>query len=172
MIKYLFVLLNLCIVSALSISTSASNTNSDTENWKVVFEKDPASRKKACLMVSRKNMMEDGQSKTPVYLIYNGRIFFAKTKSNIDLSYPDLGLQIDKQPQNKISVLYKESSAAFTSNTVKMRDDFIKGLDARLTLAFWPSWPKTSSFDSHFDLREFSDTYTRFLKCKKNGDID
>jgi len=171
MIKYLIMFINLCIYCALSVNASASNNN-DNANWKVVFENDPASRKKVCLMVSRKNMMEDGQSKTPVYLIYNGHIFFAKTKSNIDLSYPDLGLQIDKHPQHKISVLYKQSSAAFTSNTVEMRDEFIKGLDARLTLAFWPSWPRTSSFDSHFDLREFNDTYNRFLKCKKNGEID
>ena len=180
MIKYLFVLLNLSISSALSFAAFANNTTSnlnsnatsDTANWKVVFEEDPASGKKVCLMVSRTNKMQDGQSTTPVYLIYDGRIFFAKTKSNIDLSYPDLGLQIDKKPQHKISVLYKESSAAFTSNTVKMRDEFIHGLDARLTLAFWPSWPKTGRFDSHFDLREFSNTYTRFLKCKKEGVID
>jgi len=184
MIKYLFVFLNLCIIGSLSFATFAnniasdttsnanSNSTSDTANWKVVFEKDPASRKKVCLMVSKTNKMQDGQSKTPVYLIYNGHIFFAKTKSNIDLSYPDLGLQIDKHPQHKISVLYKKSSAAFTSHTVKMRDEFIQGLDARLTLAFWPSWPKTGSFDSHFDLHEFNNTYTRFLKCKKEGVID
>ena len=172
MIKYLIVLLNLSISGALPFSAFANNSVNDAKNWKVVFEEDPASRKNACLMISKSNKMDDGQSKTAVYLIYNGRIFFARTKSNIDLSYPDLGLQIDNQPQHKISVLYKESSAAFTSNTVKMRDEFIKGLNARLTLAFWPSWPKTGSFESHFDLREFSDTYIRFLKCRKDGAID
>ncbi len=160
------------LIFILSIFISFSVYASKSQNWKVVFEEDPASKKKVCLMISKTKKMQDGQSKTPVYLIYNGAIFFAKTKSNIDLSYPNLGLQIDKYPQHKISVLYKKTSAAFTSNPLKIRKQFIEGLDARLTLGFWPSWPKTSSFNVHFDLREFSNTYKRFLNCRKNGSVD
>jgi len=168
MLKYLF--FTLCISLNLLIPNLACA--SDTPNWKVVYADDPTTRKKTCLMMSASKRIEDGQSTTPVHLIYNGHIFFAKTKSNIDLSYPGLGLKVDNHSQHKISALYKETSAVFTLNTIKIRDQFISGLDAELTLGFWPSWPKTRSFTSHFNLHEFSDTYKRFLKCKKNGDID
>ncbi len=168
MIKFVPIVLGIYAATALPFAAHADSI----DNWKVIFSEGPASRKKTCLMTSKTLTMQDGQTGTPVYLIYNGNIFFAKTHSNIDISYSGTGLKIDGHTQHPISVLYRKTNAAFTSHPLKIRNEFITGLDAELTLGFWPSWPKTSSFSVHFDLREFSNTYKRFLNCTIDGSID
>ena len=61
------------------------------ENWTTVLAEDPLSGSMACLMVSSSQVIKDGQSSTDVHFVYNGQVFIAKTKSNIDLSYETTG---------------------------------------------------------------------------------
>lgn len=140
-------------------------------NWQLVLDEDPFTRQTACLMVSATKKTPDGQTTTPVHLIYNGEVLIAKTKSNVDTSYENSGLQVDLKESHNIDRLIKNNSVIFESQTDMIRDEFIKGLKARLTLGFWPTWPKTKSYTIEFDLRGFTDTYNAFQRCKKTGEI-
>jgi len=165
MIK-IFTLLLLFCLSIFAVTSSYA-----TENWQLILAEDPLSKQSICLMISATRQTEDGQTKTPVSLIYNGSVFIAKTKSNIDLSYPDIGLQVDNKKRHNIDRLHENSNAVFKTKTRQLLDEFINGLSAKLTLGFWPTWPKTRSYTTEFDLRGFTKTYKTFQHCQKTGDI-
>jgi hypothetical protein len=152
-----------------SVSTGAFAGNSD--NWQLVIDKDPLTKQTACLMVSATRTTQDGQTTTPVYLLYDGNTFIAKTKSNIDTSYENTGLQVDLKNPHDIDRILDSSSAVFDLQADAIRDEFIKGLRARLTLGFWPTWPKTKSYTIEFSLRGFTATYNAFQRCKKTGEV-
>ncbi len=143
----------------------------DTQNWQLILAEDPLSHQTACLMISATRQTDDGQSSTPVSLIFNGKVFIAKTKSNIDLSYPAIGLQVDDYKPHTIDRLNKDTNAVFENQAEKIREEFIKGLSGKLTLGFWPTWPKTRSYTTEFDLRGFTKTYEAFLRCQQTGEI-
>jgi hypothetical protein len=143
----------------------------DTQNWQLVLAEDPLEKHTSCLMVSATKQNDDGQATTPVSLIYNGKVFIAKTKSNIDLSYPNLGLQVDNKKPHNIDHLHKNNSVVFETQSPQILGEFIKGLTGKLTLGFWPTWPKTRSFTIDFDLRGFTKIYRNFQHCQKTGEI-
>ena len=140
-------------------------------NWQLVLAEDPLSKQTACLMVSAIKHSKDGQSNTTVDLVYNGSLFIARTESNIDLSYPGLGLQVDNKEAHSIDRLHKQTNAVFEVQAQEIRDEFINGLNASLRLGFWPSWPKTRSYVIEFDLRGFTRAYQAFMNCQKTGEI-
>lgn len=142
-----------------------------TENWQLILAKDPLSKQSACLMVSATKKTEDGQATTPVSLIYNGNAFIAQTDSNIDLSYQGIGLQIDHNKKHNIDRLHNKISAVFETKTQQIHGEFVNGLSAKLTLGFWPTWPKTRSYTTKFDLRGFTKTYKTFQHCQKTGKV-
>jgi hypothetical protein len=144
----------------------------DEPNWQLVLGEDPMSNKTACLMTSAKKRIDDGQGSTPVSIIYNGKAFIAATESNIDLSYADLGLQVDKKKAHSIDRLFENDSVVFEQQSRQILDEFIAGLNGRLTLGFWPTWPKTRAFTVDFDLRGFTRSYERFRQCQHTGKID
>jgi hypothetical protein len=122
-------------------------------------------------LVSSVKQSNDGQVTTPVSLVYNGNLFMAKTESNIDLSYAELGLQVDDNKSHTIDRLHKKTSAVFETQAPQIRDEFIKGRKARVRLGFWPSWPKTRSYVIEFDLRGFTRAYEALVQCQKTGEI-
>ena len=148
------------------------NQSLQAENWSTVLAEDPLIGNMACLMVSSSQLINDGQSSTKVHLVYNGQVFIAKTKSNIDLSYDALGLQIDGQNFFNIDRLHNKSNVVFESQADEIREEFINGLKAKLTLGFWPSWPKTSSFSTNFDLRGFTESYNALVSCQVSGKLN
>lgn len=166
--KIFYSLLLFCNLSAINSVIAATGGSG---NWQLVLAEDPFSKQTACLMVSAIKQSEDGQANTAVDLVYNGSLFIARTESNIDLSYPGLGLQVGNKEAHTIDRLHKQTSAVFEAQAQQIRDEFINGLNARLTLGFWPSWPKTRSYVIEFDLRGFTRVYQAFVNCQKTGEI-
>lgn len=140
-----------------------------TENWSVNIEEDPISKSNVCLLVSKVYTIDDGQTTTPVQLIYNGEEIFAKTKSDIDISYPEIGLQIDAHDQHSISRLHKNNIAVFADADHAIHQQFIDGRQARLALGFWPTWPQTHTRTIDFSLIGYTKAHSKFKKCQQNG---
>jgi len=159
--------MKLLLLTALCIVSFAASAN----NWRVVVDKDPLSQQTGCLMMSAEKITKDGQTTTPVVILYNGNQFVVKTESNIDLSYVDSGLRVDAKNTHKIDRLYNRTDAVFEKESDQIRDEFIQGLRARLTFGFWPTWPKTHSHIIDFDLRGFTTARDTFLRCKKTGEL-
>lgn len=142
----------------------------ESVNWQTLVSEDPVSQKLVCLMVSNVQQIRDGQTTSPVQITYNGSLFFLKTDSNIDLSYPKLGLQVDNKALHPIGRVYKKTNVLFEDNVEQLRDEFIRGLNVKLTLGFWPTWPKTRAYEAHFNLKGFTKAYHQLLHCQKTGE--
>jgi hypothetical protein len=142
-----------------------------SENWKVVIDKNPASQSSTCLMESATHVIDDGQTETPVKLLYTGMELYAITKSNIDLSYPETGLQIDSHQRHPVDQLHNKNTALFTKKIKKIHTQLIYGKKAQLGLGFWPTWPRTHTRIIEFDLTGYTKVYKKFLKCKKTGKL-
>lgn len=145
--------------------TSLANQNT---HWQVVTDYDVLNKHVACLMLSAKKTSSDGQGTTSLQLLYNGAEFVVKTQSNIDLTYPDLGLKVDNAPILPIDYLNKDTVAVFAQEADKIKKLFIQGHKANLTLGFWPTWPKTQAYTTEFSLIGFTKTYKEFLRCQKD----
>jgi len=159
------ILFVLCYLPSLAIAD-------DTLNWQLVLGEDPLTNRTSCLMISATRNIDDGQGRTPVSIIYNGRAFIATTESNIDLSYASLGLQVDNKKRHGIDRIFKRKNVVFEQHSAQIVDEFIAGLNGRLRLGFWPTWPKTQSFVADFDLRGFTRIYNEFRKCQVTGEVD
>lgn len=159
---------NSIVFNVFGLITCATTLHA-AENWQVIFDADPLSQQPACLMESMAHVIDDGQTQTPVKLIYNGRELVAQTKSKIDLTYPNVGLQVDSKTSFGIDHLHKEKTAVFAKQSTEIHQQFIDGLTARLSLGFWPTWPQTKTRVIDFNLIGYTKAYQEFEQCRANG---
>lgn len=158
------------IVSLLLLVFFCLNTaQALAQNWSVKLGRDGIRDQAICLLESTTLQVHDGQTTTPINLVYNGEVIIAVTKSNIDLSYQGVGLQVDQQAAHAVDSLYKQTRVIFEKTANDIIQEFIKGREVRLVLGFWPSWPKTKTVTSHFSLRGFSHAYRAFQDCQQTG---
>jgi hypothetical protein len=155
-----------CLLSCLAIFPSMAS-----DNWTVIFDKDPENQSDRCLLESKTFIIDDGQTQTAVKMLYNGTQLYAATKSTLDLSYPNIGLQIGARQQHTIDRVYKKTTAVFESSIEKIHIDFKKGVKAKLALGFWPTWPQTKTRVIEFSLIGYKKAYNKYKKCEKNGKI-
>lgn len=141
----------------------------EDDNWRVAVAEDPISRKNTCLLMAKEQTIQDGQSTTPVRIIYNGEVFIAVTESHIDLTYPGVGLSVDDQHTFKIDRLARRTLAVFESDVPGLREAFIKGIKGRLALGFWPTWPKGDTIVMDFSLIGFTKAEQAFQACRESG---
>ena len=134
------------------------------DNWQVRIDPEDRTR---CLLESVKYVFNDGQAETSAKLVYTGDALYAATKSNIDLDYPGIGLQVDRLEQHPIDEVSMKKTAVFNKNIDKLHQQFIDGANAKLTLGFWQLIPKTKVHVIEFSLFGYTKAYQQFLKCKK-----
>lgn len=139
------------------------------QNWSVRLGEDGLNTRTTCLLESASQWIFDGQTRTPIKLVYNGDALIAVTKSNIDLSYEGVGLQVDERELHSVDKLHKKTRAIFNKYMDDLIQEFIKGKQASLVLGFWPSWPKTRTVISRFSLRGFTRAYRAFQDCQTTG---
>ena len=159
-------LVGACALIACSPSLHAQET------WQLVMDNDPVTKKSVCLLESATRVIDDGQTQTPVKLIYNGKALYAQTRSRIDVTYPDVGLQVDHKELFSVDSVYKQKTAVFSRQVADIHEQFIVGLKARLYLGFWPTWPKTGTRKIEFSLIGYTRADKQYEKCVADGGVD
>lgn len=150
----------------LFFSTCVTVQAADMPNWQAIQGMDALSQKQTpCILESMKQSVNDGRTTTPMRIVYNGKAFLIKTRSNIDLTYKKLGLRVDNRPVHSIDHVYKETDVVFENDADKIREQFIKGKYGYITLGFWPTWPKSKSVVTRFNLSGFQAAYQDYLSC-------
>lgn len=97
------------IVSFISLLFICLNSAvASTANWSVRLGHDGLRDRSICLLESATLQVHDGQTTTPIKLVYNGEVLIGVTKSNIDLSYQGVGLQVDKRSSYEVDTLHKK----------------------------------------------------------------
>ncbi|MFO1371469.1 MAG: hypothetical protein U1F42_03430 [Candidatus Competibacteraceae bacterium] len=124
--------------------------------WTVAMKPDPVTRQTRCLLSSEPQTTSDGYDTTPVTLIFNGSSLLVVTESEIDQSFADLQLVVDKNPPLRADKLERNMILVFGQDVPNLVQQFRVGHQATLYLRFWPSWPATQLFPVQFSLAGFS----------------
>lgn len=128
--------------------------------WTVVLKPDPLTRQSRCLALSEVRVTPDGYDSTPVTLVFNGVSLLAVTESELDPSFSDLKLVVDKEPplfSQKLA--HKNMTLVFDQDLPRLIQMLRTGRQAMVYLRFWPTWPVTESFAVPFNLLGFSKAF-------------
>jgi hypothetical protein len=141
------------------------------ENWRTVIGYDPLQQKTACLLESKSMRVFDGQTDTPLQLVYNGHVFRMTSQSHIDLSYPGVGLRVDGQEPFAVDTVEHRTDLIFSSRADAIKAQFIAGRQAQIAVGFWPTWPRGDTVVARFSLVGFSRAYGAFRHCQSTGEL-
>jgi hypothetical protein len=151
----------LVLFGALAVAAQAAAA----ENWSGLDPEKSADPLAACTLVTPHQSMDDSQGQTEVWLEINPKALTVKTKSDIDTAFNDIALKVDdKQPiafdevDNKTNVVFSKAIDAITGQ-------FITGLNVRVQLRFWPTWPSTGLKTVDFSLIGFTKAHEGLAGC-------
>ena len=146
--------------------------------WTVKREYNQMGNVARCVLVSDTLPVNDGYQETQAYILVSTDAIVVKTKTPLDDSFADIGLQVDKNDFITMDKVLEERSALFASSYTKILEQFKKELvplkkgqkpqisKVRVQLRFWPTWPATGTHDVEFSLAGFSKAYMDMVACK------
>jgi hypothetical protein len=139
--------------------------------WTAVVRPDPVTRQSRCLLVSETQTTPDGYDSTPVFLAWDGASLRVITESELDASFNDLQLVVDKElPVRSAVITHHQMVLVFDQELPRLIEQFRAGKQATVYLRFWPTWPATQSFPISFSLAGFSKAHDRFTQgCQPTG---
>jgi hypothetical protein len=140
-------------------------------NWRAVIGYDPLQHVTACLLESKPLTVFDGQTDTPLQLIYNGRVFRMTSQSHVDLTYPGVGLRVDMQDPFTVDAVENRTDLIFSSRADAIKEQFIAGRQAQIAVGFWPTWPRGDTVVARFSLLGFTRAYAAFQYCQTTGEL-
>lgn len=129
--------------------------------WTAAIRPDPITRQPRCLLSSNPQSTSDGYDTTPVTLVFNGSHLLVVTQSELDLSFNDLQLIVDKNPPLRSTQINRQMILVFDQDAELLRQ-LRTGHQITVYLRFWPTWPVTEAFALSFSLIGFSKAYDAF----------
>lgn len=126
-------------------------------SWTAAIQPDPLTRQSRCLLRSEVvNTPAGHDDATPVTLVFNGGGLLVITQSELDPSFADLQLVVDKNPPIHSQKIERKTILIFDQNSPELIRQLREGRQATVYLRFWPTWPVTQSFPVNFSLAGFS----------------
>ena len=135
-------------------------------NWTFQRGLDRLTGRDRCLLQSKAEAISDGHDDIPIHLVLTVDALLVVTESNIDLTYPGIGLQVDRLDPIPIDRLFKKTMVVFDRDIATIVEEFIKGYRATVSLGFWPTWPKGQTQSATFSLLGFTQAYHAFRACE------
>jgi hypothetical protein len=126
---------------------------------------DPIKDQTRCMLESVKKVLNDGYQDTEIVLRVDERALLVVTKSNIDAGKSDIGLQVDDHEYIPVDKVYLEQNLVFEKDIANIIEQFKKGLKAKFTLRFWPTYPDTGPKTLTFSLIGFTKAYGDLADC-------
>lgn len=144
-------------LAALGVCGGLLVTGAAQAAWTTALKPDPLTRQSRCLISSDPQSSPDGYGATPVTLIFNGASLLVVTESELDASFTDLQLVIDKNlPIRSTQITRNKMILVFDQDLPNLVRQLQTGRQAVVYLRFWPTWPTTESFAVPFSLAGFS----------------
>jgi len=139
--------------------------NMASANWTAKRVFDPIKDETRCMLESDTKTINDGYQDTQILLRLDDRALQLVTRSNIDASEGDIGVQVDKHEPIKMDRVYLEQSVIFEREIANIIKQFKEGLRAKFTLRFWPTYPDTGQHAVAFSLVGFTKAYGELPEC-------
>lgn len=125
-------------------------------SWTAAIQPDPITRQPRCLLSTEPVLTSAGHDDTtPVTLVFNGAGLLVITQSDLDSSFADLQLTVDKNPPIRSANINRKMQLIFDQNLPELIRQLREGHQATLQLRFWPTWPVTQIFPVTFSLAGF-----------------
>ena len=134
-------------------------------NWTLDSGRDPVSGRERCFLRSATLRIEDGQGGSDISLIITGDTLRVTTRSNVDLSYDNTGLQVDSQPAFPLQGLFGETDVLFDARVDEIKQQLRDGTFATVTLGFWPTWPVTQAYSTRFAVSGYAAASAALQTC-------
>ena len=136
-------------------------------NWTLDSGPDPVSKRDRCFLRSTTQRIDDGQGGSDISLIVTPDSLRFATRSNIDLTYKDTGLQVDSKPVFPLQGLFGETDALFDKRVNEIKQQMLGGSDVTITLGFWPTWPVTQTYSARFAISGYATANAALAACDK-----
>ncbi|MBK8185202.1 MAG: hypothetical protein IPK63_20805 [Candidatus Competibacteraceae bacterium] len=141
----------------LGLAAGLAVTTTPAASWTAVIQPDPITRQQRCLLSSDSVITAAGHDDTtPIVLIFNGDSLLAITQSELDPSFGDLQLVVDKNPPIHSEKIVQKKILVFDQNLPDLVRQLREGRQVTVYLRFWPTWPATQAFPVNFSLVGFS----------------
>jgi len=123
----------------------------------------------ACVLESTKIDFYDGYDNTGLKLRFLNDGLYLVTKSNIDLSFNDVGVQVGKNKLLRADKVVNEQSVIVKNKLPTFFNQLRKAKTAKIQLRFWPSYPATKSYSEVVSLDGFIEAYEAYQACKQGN---
>ena len=134
-------------------------------SWTLDRRPNPVTKTTECLLTSDPVTIADGYENTKVQLLLTTAMLYVQTGSNIDLGYPQSGVQIDGGPVWAFDSVIKETSVKLDTHYEEFVSRFSLGKTVTARLGFWPTWPMTETREASFSLKGMEDSISKLTEC-------
>ncbi len=159
--RYFTATISLLVVIALLLPRVAGAD----ANWTARPVFDPIKDETRCMLESVKKVLNDGYQDTEILLRVDERALRVVTKSNIDAGKGDIGFQVDDHEFVPMDKVYLEQTIVFETDVAKIIEQLKKGVKAKFTLRFWPTYPDTGTKTLTFSLIGFTKAHGGLADC-------
>lgn len=111
--------------------------------------------------------MDDGAGKTPIYLELTNNAWLIQTKSDIDMTYPDIGLFLSNGTQIPLESVVKDTRIAITKQKQQLTDALKTSERIRVALGFWPTWPVSKTRSKTISVAHFPQAFSAWETCNQ-----
>lgn len=134
-------------------------------NWTLDAGRDPVSKRNRCFLRSTTLRIEDGQGGSSISLIITADTLRIVTRSNVDLSYRNTGLQVDSNTAFPLQGLFGETDVLFDRRVSEITQQMRNGSSVTVTLGFWPTWPVTQAYSARFPISGYATASAALRTC-------
>ncbi len=120
-----------------------------------------------CSLHSQTQTLDDGAGKTPITLILSATNWLLKTKSDIDLSYKNTGIDLDTGEHFDLETVVKDTNLEFTKQKEAMIAAFKQASTATFSIGFWPTWPVTEPRTFTISVSHFASAHQAWQSCNQ-----
>ena len=122
--------------------------------------------KTGCVLETEEITLFDGYADTRLRLSVADGVLRARTESNIDFSFDDVGLAVDGREFIPADAVVDEKDVLFSSDMETLIDQFIRGRAVTVYLRFWPTYPATQRYETRISLAGFTRAYRDYQACR------
>ena len=119
-----------------------------------------------CVLESSRQSLPDGYQKTTAYISVAPRSVTVTSVSMLDGGFKDIGMVVDQGELMVMDRLEGDRTVVFDSHYDRVVEQFMAGLQARVQLRFWPTWPATGTHSTTVSLLGFTKGYEQLSGCR------
>ena len=123
----------------------------------------------SCVLESNKIDFFDGHDNTGLmFRVVNDELYLL-TKSNIDISFKDIGVQVGDNAFMHAERVVDDQNVVIKNELPALITQLRKTKQARIQLRFWPTYPATQTYSEVVNLDGLVSAYDEYQSCKRGN---